>query len=62
MCYLKDRAAAVRNLGIEKIPELFSIYKEVWRKALLTKLSDLLEKENVYYIKIAAIYSLKVSI
>lgn len=25
----------------------------------MTKLSDLLEKENVYYMKIAAIYSLK---
>lgn len=60
MTYLRDRAAAVRNLGIEKIPELFAVYKESWRKSLLTKLSEILEKDNTYYVKISAIYSLKV--
>lgn len=31
----------------------------MWRKPLLTKLSEILDKDSVYYTKIAAIYSLK---
>jgi hypothetical protein len=62
MVYLKDRAAAVRDLGIQKIPDLFATFKEVWRKPLMTKLSEILEKDSVYYTKIAAIYSLKVKL
>jgi hypothetical protein len=27
MAYIKDRAAAVRDLGIQKIPDLFAVYK-----------------------------------
>ena len=60
MAYIKDRAASVRDLGVQKIPELFLIYKDAWKKPLLAKLSDFLEKDNNYYVKICAIYSLKV--
>ena len=62
MIFVKDRAAAVRDLGIQKMPDLFAAYKEVWRKPLLAKLSDLTEKESTYYVKISAIYSLEVDV
>ena len=44
MCYLKDRAAAVRELGIERIPQLIKAFGGNWVGTFVSKLGDLLTK------------------
>lgn len=61
MCYLKDRAAAVRELGIERIPQLIKAFGATWINTFVGKLGDLLSKDSNYSTKITVLYSLQVS-
>jgi len=57
--YLKDRASAIRDVGIKTIPHYCKIFADSWVTSMLLKLDDILSKEASYHFKIAAIYSLK---
>jgi hypothetical protein len=60
MLYLKDKAAAVRELAIEKLPNLVKTFGNAWINVYISKLADILNKDSGYLYKISAIYSLKV--
>jgi serine/threonine-protein phosphatase 2A regulatory subunit A len=60
MSYLKDRAAAVREVGIEKIPLLIRVFGGNWLGTFITKLADILTKDSNYSSKITALYSMQV--
>lgn len=60
--YLKDKAAAVREFGIEKIPLLVKAFGNNWINSFITKLADILSKDSGYTAKITAVYSLQVTL
>lgn len=60
MSYIKDRAAAVRELGIERIPQLLKTFGNNWVGVFVSKLGDLLGKDSTYTTKITVLYSLQV--
>lgn len=50
--YLKDRSADVRQLGLQKLPELIATYKIDWAmNSFYPRVIDTLQKENGYVIK-----------
>lgn len=60
MLFLKDRAAEVRELGIERLSELLKIYKSEWSGPLLAKVADILaSKENSFHIRKTALLALR---
>lgn len=57
--FLNDRAAAIRKLGVEKLPEILKSYGKVYTQSLFARLSEILTKENSYHFKITALYAIK---
>jgi len=59
MLYLKDRAAAVREFGVERIPDLLRVFGHNWMNTFIGKLTDILNKDSGHAVKITAINSLR---
>ena len=57
--YLNDRAAAIRKLGVENLPEILKAYSKVYLNPLYTRLSEILGKETSYHFKITVLYAMK---
>lgn len=55
--YLKDRAHALRKLGVSKLPQLIKVYGKVWISDFFNKLSDIITKDGSYHFKITGLYS-----
>lgn len=56
--YLKDRASAVREVGVAKLKTLVEIFKTDWAlQTIIPKLNDVLKQETGYLFKIAALNS-----
>ena len=61
MLFAKDRAAAVRELGVQKIPELLKTFGEEFINIIVPKLSGILSTDGPFYHKVSVIYALKVT-
>lgn len=59
LCYLRDRASAIRGMGVKMISSLIKAFGDSWINSMMGKLEEVLLKESSYHFKIAAIYSLK---
>ena len=59
MNYLKDRASAIRDVGIKVVPQFCKVFGDNWVNIMLPRFEEILSKEGSYHFKIAAIYSLK---
>lgn len=57
--YLNDRAAAIRKLGVGRLPEILKVYGKVYMNPFHAKLTELLSKETSYHYKITAVHALK---
>jgi serine/threonine-protein phosphatase 2A regulatory subunit A len=57
--YLKDRVAAIREVAIDRIPDLVRVYGVAWVATLIPRLSEAIAKDPCFHFKIAAVYSLK---
>ena len=57
--YLKDRASAIREAAIVRIPDLVKVYGANWVNSFMARLSEVISKDPCFHFKIAAIYSLK---
>lgn len=59
LTYVRDKAAAVRESAIEKIPALVKAFGQVFVGNFLAKLVDLYNKESGHNAKITILYSLQ---
>jgi hypothetical protein len=59
MLYLKDKAAVVREYGVERINDLLRVFGHSWMNIFVTKLADILSKDSNHTLKITTLYSLR---
>ena len=59
MLYLKDKAAAVREFGTERIPDLLRVFGNTWLGTFVGKLAEILNKDSGHSVKITALNSLR---
>lgn len=59
MLYIKDKAAAVREFGTERIPDLLRVFGPNWMSIFVGKLADILNKDSGHAVKITALNSLR---
>jgi serine/threonine-protein phosphatase 2A regulatory subunit A len=59
MLYLKDKAAAVREYGVERINDLLRVFGHSWTNIFVMKLADILAKDSNHTLKITTLYSLR---
>jgi hypothetical protein len=59
MMYLKDKAAAVREYGVERINDLLRVFGSSWINIFVMKLAEILAKDSNHTLKITTLYSLR---
>eukprot|EP00825_Cyclidium_porcatum_P001190 TRINITY_DN1053_c0_g1_i3.p1 TRINITY_DN1053_c0_g1~~TRINITY_DN1053_c0_g1_i3.p1 ORF type:complete len:415 (-),score=96.13 TRINITY_DN1053_c0_g1_i3:34-1278(-) len=60
MMYLKEKASVVREIAIDRIPQLMQTYKNEWVfNRLVPKIQEALDKQNSYLYRMSALRSLK---
>ena len=59
MLYLKDKVAAVREFGTERIPDLLRVFGNTWLGTFVGKLAEILNKDSGHSVKITALNSLR---